>query len=232
MKLPEFVSALTLNNFRRLKTPLYPGIVDEYWIQAPLHNIRADYALFHCLWYTNFFRARVPLNDFGGGAASDTASGVDLALKKLEALNGDWLQLPAEEYEGIKKIEEEFLLYVGVKKPEPKPVPKPVPAPEPVPEPVPEPQKPVASKGGFWSFIRTIAGILAGINGFLWLLKMFIPAPIVSILQVVIKFITELAAAHPGAAVAGFVSTVVATHAVALKINPPKTWQRPDRSAL
>jgi hypothetical protein len=243
MSMPDHVTVHSLRNFVLSKTPLYRSLVDAFWAQANLHNIRADYAVFYCLWYTNYFRASKPINDFGGGTATDTASGVNLAVMKFKEL-GDWLQLPANEYEGMKHVEQEFLRFVGVRPDDkappasPKPLPaKPLPS-EPVPVPKepepakPAPIKPAPSKGGFWAFIRTLAGILAALNAIMFVLKLWLPAPVVVALQAVIKFVTELADAHPAQAFAVGVSSLVATHAVMLKTKVPAKWQRPDKGSI
>ena len=246
MQLPDHVTAQTLKKFALSKSPLYSGIVDQYWIQAPLSDVRADYALFHCLFVTNYFRSSKGANDFGGGAAIDMASGVELAVKKLSELKGDLLQLPVKEYEGMKHVESEFLRFVGVKPDAPAPLPLPVPAEppprkeQPIPRPVPTPGAPKVeipptpqppSNGGFWAFIRSLAGFLGAINAVLFFAQMWIPAPVMTVIRVVIKLIADLAAANPATAVAVAVSSVVATHAMALKTAVPVKW-REGRSAL
>lgn len=226
-----------LHKFVKVKTAIYPGIVSEYWIQAPIYKVRVDYALFHCLAYTNYFKTRTAPNDFGGGSAQNVAIGVELALKKLQVM-GDWLNLPSSEYEGMKRVESDFLVFMGDSTEPPRPpadlpkvpIPKePLPLPsQPIPLPSPTPQPPAS--GGFWAFVRSLAGILGALNAVMFLLRIWLPGPVVTVLQAVIKFIVDLAAQHPAQATAMIVSTVVASHAVAFKMTPPRVWQRIDKN--
>ena len=146
----------------------------------------------------------------------------------------------------MKHVESEFLRFVGVKPDAPAPLPLPVPAEppprkeQPIPRPVPTPGAPKVeipptpqppSNGGFWAFIRSLAGFLGAINAVLFFAQMWIPAPVMTVIRVVIKLIADLAAANPATAVAVAVSSVVATHAMALKTAVPVKW-REGRSAL
>lgn len=91
---------------------------------------------------------------------------------------------------------------------------------------------PPVQSGKFWPFIRSLARILAMLNTVFFLLRLWLPGPVVTIIQAVIRFIAELAAAHPVQSTAMLVSTVVATHAVALKTAPPEKWVRPQQLSL
>ena len=245
---PDYFTPEAIKKFIKAKTPLYPGLVDEYFKQAPAHNLRIDYSIYHALHFTNYYRGNTRSNDFGGGEAMDVAHGVENALVRLEKLK-DWLNLPVAEYEGLKHVEQEFLVSIGIPKGVPAPkTPEPVPPKLPVPSgpqlPETPPQRippsspsngtpggtkpgsePSKNNSGFWAFIRSLAGFLAIVNSVLWLLKLWLPAPVVVALSAVIKFIAELAAAHPAQAFVVGVSSLVATHAVALKINPPEKWK-------
>jgi hypothetical protein len=201
--MPAYATKENLKAFIKSKTPLYPGLVTTFFSYESKQP-RIDFAIFYALHVTDFLRnERTKKCDFGGGPASTVGMGVSLAVEYFNIED-------AYNNASVQKIEKDFRDFL-------EDGPAPIKT-----EPLPEPK--VSVPNPMWAFVRTLAKVLGFLNGFMFLLRLVIPDPTLAIIQSIIKLVSDLAIAHPAEALATFASATAITHAVALKINPPKRW--------
>ncbi len=201
--MPNWINSILLAGFVRERAPLSMSLVAAVWRQCSLSQVRPDYALFHILYLTdNLNNISTSMNNFGGGPAPTMEQGVTLALCDLAKLRGEWHHLPADEYQGVMQIEQEFLIHVGM-----------------------------AEKKIEVSFLTKLAGMLGVLNGGLWVLSLFLPEPFLLILHGVIKYGADALVIYPHWFTAVLISLMTTTHALALRSQPPK-WTRPEKSGV
>ena len=200
---PDWLNAVLLAGFARKLSPLSLGVCGSVWRQCSMCGIRPDFALFHILYITkNLHSFGASVHDYGGGPSPTQEQGVIAAVFQLSLLKNNWHLLPHGEYEGVLKLEHDFLVHVGMKK-EDRPM-------------------------GFATKLTLSVFVL---NLILWGLSFVLPYPVVVVLRAVVKYGADALMIYPHCSTAILISVVTATHAVALKTEPPK-WTRPDKSKV
>lgn len=200
---PDWLNAVLLAGFTRKLSPLSLGVCASVWRQCSICGIRPDFALFHILYITkNLHSFGASVHDFGGGPALTQEQGVIAAVFRLSLLKNEWHLLPYGEYQGVLKLEHDFLVHVGMIK-EDRPM----------------------------GFVAKLSFTLILLNFVLWLVGLFVPGPFVLVLQGIVKYGADALLLYPHWWTAVLISLFTFTHAVALKTEPPK-WIRPDKSKV